>query len=190
MTSDTRESNTPSRTRAAILDAAITVLAQRSAASLAEIADAAEVGRSTLQRHFPERSDLMAAIFQLAVHRVRAALAGAALTEGTAAQALRRAVHAYLELPPELIRVCDEAEQRGEADWLDAAFAEVEQPMLALLARARAEGLLDSSLSPEWVYKALWWNLLAGFEAVGEGLMDKEQAAESVIRQLERGLPE
>ena len=44
------------RTRRAILEAAMVVLAENGTASLADIASAAEVGRSTLHRYFPERS--------------------------------------------------------------------------------------------------------------------------------------
>ena len=53
------------RTRKAILDAAMTVLADNPAAPLADIATAADVGRSTVHRYFPERIDLIRA---LAVH--------------------------------------------------------------------------------------------------------------------------
>ncbi|MCK2244032.1 MULTISPECIES: TetR/AcrR family transcriptional regulator [unclassified Crossiella] len=188
MTSSTRESGSRSRTRKAILDAAVTVLAQRSTASMAEIADAAEVGRSTLHRYFPERSELMTAIFRMTVERLGTALAEAKLAEGTAAEALRRAVHAYFELTPALIQVCSEGQQRNEDGWLNAAFDLADRPVVALIARAQAEGYLDQSISPEWIYKVLWWNVFAGIEATGEGLMGKHQAAESVIRLLERGL--
>ena len=50
------------RTRKAILDAAIGVLATDPAASLGQIADAADVGRTTLHRYFPERADLLTAL--------------------------------------------------------------------------------------------------------------------------------
>ncbi|MEU1179064.1 helix-turn-helix domain-containing protein [Streptomyces sp. NPDC005820] len=49
-------------TRRAILDAAITLLATDPTASLSEVAAAAGVGRTTVHRYFPERSDLLAAI--------------------------------------------------------------------------------------------------------------------------------
>ncbi|MDQ3577436.1 MAG: TetR/AcrR family transcriptional regulator, partial [Actinomycetota bacterium] len=41
------------RTRRAILDAAISVLSRNPAASLAEVAEAAQVGRTTVHRYFP-----------------------------------------------------------------------------------------------------------------------------------------
>lgn len=50
------------RTRRAILDAAAAVLARNPAASIGEIAEAAETVRSTVHRHFPERADLISAL--------------------------------------------------------------------------------------------------------------------------------
>ena len=60
------------RTRRAIIDAAISVLAANPAAPLGDIAEAAGVGRSTLHRHFSERGDLMRAV-ALHVHEVSTA---------------------------------------------------------------------------------------------------------------------
>jgi AcrR family transcriptional regulator len=50
------------RTRRAILDAAQELLQVDQEASHAEIAKAADVGRASVYRHFPERSDLVAAL--------------------------------------------------------------------------------------------------------------------------------
>ena len=63
------ESATRTRTRQAILAAAVTVFARDPSAALGEVAAAAGVGRTTLHRYFAERSDLLAA---LAVARPRA----------------------------------------------------------------------------------------------------------------------
>ena len=52
------ESATRARTREAIIHAAVTVLVHRPEASLAEIALAAQVSRSTLHRHFADRAEL------------------------------------------------------------------------------------------------------------------------------------
>ena len=59
----------------AILDAATTVLSEHGdAASMAEVAEAAGVGRATLYRYFPSRDDLMRALIKAALddahHRV------------------------------------------------------------------------------------------------------------------------
>lgn len=165
------------------------VLAQRAGASMGDIADAAEVGRSTLHRYFPERSELISAIFRMTVDRLSEALAEARLTEGTPAEALRRAVHAYFELTPSMLQVCSEAQQRDDDEWLVQAYTEAERPVADLIERGQLAGYFDPAVSKLWIHKVLWWNVLAGIEAIGEGLLTKHQAAESVIRLLERGLP-
>jgi serine phosphatase RsbU (regulator of sigma subunit) len=53
------------RNRQRILDAARRLLAQAPAATLADIAAAADVSRSTLYRHFPSRDDLIAVVGDL-----------------------------------------------------------------------------------------------------------------------------
>ncbi|WP_159149695.1 TetR family transcriptional regulator, partial [Dietzia lutea] len=49
------ETGARARTRSAILDAAVEVLAEDRQASMADIATAAQVGRTTVHRYFPER---------------------------------------------------------------------------------------------------------------------------------------
>ena len=89
------------RTRKAILDAAMTVLADNPAAPLSDIATAAEVGRSTVHRYFAERIDLIRAL-ALHVH----ALSNAAIEHGgpdcgPPVEALRRVVECQLDLGPD-----------------------------------------------------------------------------------------
>ena len=55
-------SGVKNRTRQAIIDAAIDLLAANPACSLGDIAAAAQVGRTTLHRYFAERADLLAAV--------------------------------------------------------------------------------------------------------------------------------
>lgn len=57
--------------RLRILDAATAVLAGDPNASMQEIADAAELNRGTLYRHFPSRERLVGAIHQAAVAKMR-----------------------------------------------------------------------------------------------------------------------
>ncbi|MBP2474441.1 AcrR family transcriptional regulator [Crossiella equi] len=187
MTSAAREKGVRGRTRRAILDAAITVLATRPTASMADIADAAEVGRSTLHRYFPERSELLTAILRDTVARLGEAVEEARLYEGGTAQALRRAVHAYFELTPAMLQVCGEG-LSGEADWFTQAMEEAEQPLRALLRRGQEEGYLDGEARPEWLDKVFWYTVLAGIDAIGNEVFTKQQAAEAVIRRLEKGL--
>ena len=60
-------------------------------AALGEVAAAAGVGRTTLHRYFPERSDLLSALVVHVLEQVAAAMERAAPTHGPAPAALGRA---------------------------------------------------------------------------------------------------
>lgn len=59
------------RNREAVLDAALDLLAVCPAASMQDIADASELGRSTVYRHFPTRDELFSALQGVAVKHAR-----------------------------------------------------------------------------------------------------------------------
>src|SRR5260370_38872950 len=66
----------------AILDAAAAVLAERGeAASMADVAEAAGVGRATLYRYFPSRDALLAALVESAIAEMRDGIVGGELGE-------------------------------------------------------------------------------------------------------------
>ncbi|MFD5914227.1 TetR family transcriptional regulator [Streptomyces massasporeus] len=85
-----RVSGVRGRTRRAILHAAATVLSRRRDATPADIAAAADVGRSTLQRYFPDRELLLAAVVEDCLHRLAASLQEARIDQGPPSQGLRR----------------------------------------------------------------------------------------------------
>src|SRR5690349_9658725 len=96
------------RTRKAIIDAAMIVLAENPAAALSDVAAAAGVGRSTLHRYFPERADLIRAV-ALTVHELsNAAIVEAEPECGSPLAALRRVVEGQLELGPIVVYVFTE----------------------------------------------------------------------------------
>ena len=92
------ESATRTRTRQAILAAAVTVFARDPSAALGEVAAAAGVGRTTLHRYFAERSDLLSALVVHVLEQVAAAMERAAPTHGPAPAALGRVCREYFEL--------------------------------------------------------------------------------------------
>ena len=75
-----------------ILEAAARVLAEDPAASVQEIADAAEVSRPTVYRHFSNREELIDAIRLEAMTQARESLDAAAASSEPAADALERLI--------------------------------------------------------------------------------------------------
>jgi TetR/AcrR family transcriptional repressor of lfrA len=167
------------RTRQAILDAAVEVLARNPSASLGDVAVAADVGRTTLHRYFPERSDLIAALQELADQRLDKATARARLDDGPAVTALQRLCREYFDLGDVLSLLfrdqvnCEVAETGPEA--CDVAFD-------AMIRRGHADGSIDPELPALWIQSLLWSQLYAGWSYMAEHGVSRHE----VMRLVER----
>ncbi len=84
------------RVRAAIVEAAATVLSRDEHASMQAVAEAAGVGRATLYRHFPSRETLLCALADAAVAGAGESLQRANLDAVAADEAIARATRALL----------------------------------------------------------------------------------------------
>jgi AcrR family transcriptional regulator len=177
------ESGTRARTRRAILDAAVAVLSTDKSASLGDVAQAAQVGRTTLHRYFPERADLVEAIGAEAVERTRAAIVAARLDDGRPAAALRRLAFEYFDLGPWYMVLFNEMSD-GEAEfWAEAEDAE--EPVRELLRRGQESGVVDDQLSVSWIVRTLWWTLFNAWSMAGDGEISRADALRMAVRSIE-----
>lgn len=187
MVSSMRESGVRSRTRRVILGAAASVLSRRRDATLADIAAAADVGRSTLQRYFPDREMLVAAVVEHSLHLLDESLKEARIEQGPPLQALRRLVVAMLDVGDHVLflygdpRITQAVAARSGPDPASREIAR-------LLRRGQAEGLLDAEVSVEWIEHVLWAHVCAGCMAVSGGTLPRHGASAWVIRTLENGI--
>lgn len=170
------------RTRKAILDAAMTVVAANPGASLGDIATAAEVGRSTLHRYFSERSDLMHAL-AMHVHALsNAAIERAEVDCGPPVAALRRVVEAQLDLGP-IVNViysnpelAADPELRVHLDGGDEAIVEVLDRLSSAAPTAPTK----------WPRRVFWALIQAGFEALHDG-NPRVQVVDAIMASLTGG---
>lgn len=177
---------TVSRTRRAILDAAVTCFAEDLTTPLSEVARAADVGRSTLHRYFPDRTALVDALLTDAVDHTERALAEAALDEGEAADAAARLVAAVFELSPRIMPLFNDT--TGDVRWDDSRWEQIHAPIGALHARGQAEGVVSSEITVEWFVRVLWYLVSAGWEAMQEEGLAKHRAVALVTRSLLHGV--
>jgi TetR/AcrR family transcriptional repressor of lfrA len=154
-------SGVKNRTRQAIVDAAIELLAGNPGCSLGEIAAAARVGRTTLHRYFGERADLIAAVGAEGAERLTRAAKMAELDRGTGAEALLRLCREYFDLGALLSLVF--SEQDGEC-WQ----AREELPLAQVIARGHTDGSIDPLLPADWVISLMWSHLYAAWAYLGE----------------------
>ncbi len=169
-----------------LLDAAAEALAQNPGASMVEVAQAANLTRATLYRHFGTRQKLLEAMREEALLQAAEAIAGSRLGEGPAVEALRRAIGAVASLGvrfrPLLVEGADQ----------DPGFlherAEVFAPLHDVVRRAQESGAIRRDVPAEWVVTAMAAMLSAGVRAFPAPTADDGTVADLVFSTLLRGV--
>ena len=157
---------------AAILDAAATVIAERGdSASMADVADAAGVGRATLYRYFDSRDHLLRALSSLAVDDAEMRLVQAELDQIPVAQALERATRALLSTGLKFSVITDD---RRYVDR-DELQSRIGGRILAIFVRGIADGTFRADLPAE-VLGRLWGGMV---EATLRSFVRFDQSIES-----------
>lgn len=171
------------RTRLAILDAAMRVLPKNPTASINEIADAANVGRSTVHRHFKDRSDLIEELAQHVYVLSDQAIARADPQSGPAAAALRRIAEEQLDIGLALDFIYNEQIFKKKPElFTDLNMGD--QLVEATILRAERK---DQPLPTEWRIRVFWTLLRLGAEFVDEGY-SRHQILEAIEETLTSGL--
>ena len=159
---------TPRRgARPSLLDVAAEVLVADPAASLAEVAEAAGIGRTTLHKHYATRDDLLCAVGHRAIDLWEQAVAGAG-GGGDPDGGLRALVAAMIPIGPQLAFLWrtpafDHVGELGER-WL------AEQARcLAVLNRAQDLGALAAGVPDWWLLQTLYSIVYVAAESVRAG---------------------
>lgn len=153
----------PATTNERILDAAFAAFARDPGSSLAEVATAAGVGRTTVHRAFPTRDALLDALVVTARERIEEAFDQARLQEGAVPEAFARLLAVLLPLADEFgLLASNEVWHKPE---LHSAWDHLDRQLSALVDRGRAEGTLRPDLPTPLVVDAfagLVWSIGCG----------------------------
>jgi AcrR family transcriptional regulator len=172
------------RTRRAILGAAASVLARDRSATLADIAAAAEVGRSTLHRYFPDREGLLEAVIEDSLQALDQAVAEAALDQGPPLEAMRRLVTAMVAVGDRILFLFgDPRVLEGRQDPEPSP-----RPVTRLIERGQAEGVFDPQVGASWIEHVLWALVYSAAEAAANGTLPRPGATATAIRTFEHGI--
>jgi AcrR family transcriptional regulator len=171
-----------------LLDVAAEVLVADPAASLAEVAAAAGIGRTTLHKHYATRDDLLRAVGHRAID-----LLEQALNEATAAEhadgGLHALVAALIPIGPQLAFLWRTPAFDHMKD-LDERWLAVEERSLAVLRRAQELGILAADLQDWWLGQMLSSVVYVAASSVQVGRLAPLDAPGLALRTLVRGTGE
>lgn len=169
------------RTRRAIVDAAITALAADPATSLADIADRAGVGRTTLHRYFGDRAELESAVAAVVGERLTEAQQRADLGSGTGRAALVRLAREYFDLGDALSFMFAGNIDVGNSTQPCAELADA-------TGRGHIDGSVDPAFSSQWVDYLTWCLLYAGWSFTNDDGGSRHDALALIVRSLDGAL--
>ncbi|MFC4223823.1 TetR family transcriptional regulator [Lysinibacter cavernae] len=167
------------RNRDAIIESALTLLERNSAATMAQIATAAGVGRVTLYGHFSSRDELVDAAFRTAVARSERTLANLDLG-GNPVAALVRLIHSSWREVVRNLAALDAAQRALPPERIREHHSELMACVEDVIARGQAEGAFRADLSAGWLTACFYAVLHVGSDEVLAGRASAEQAAEQI----------
>jgi AcrR family transcriptional regulator len=164
------------RNRDAIMDAALTCLGQNPSASMAEIAQAAGVGRVTLYGHFSSRDELIDAVFERTMGRAEAELTAVDLG-GEARGAMERLVRSSWRIVAESHALLGAAEAALSPERIRSHHHQPMARVAALITRGQVEGSFRADQPIEWLTACFHTILHAGATEVRAGRLTEATAA-------------
>lgn len=120
---------------------------------MADVAQAADLTRATLYRHFGNRQELLKALQAEALMHATEALIACRLEEGNALDALRRAIDSLGSHGTRFRSVLMQAPDLNP-NFLRQR-AQVLAPLVEVIKRGQAEGHIRSDLPPHWIVTAM-----------------------------------
>jgi AcrR family transcriptional regulator len=190
-------SPTARRTRRDLVDAAIDCWSEDSGASLTAVAQAAGTARTTLNRYFASRAELVAAVDAECRDRFASAAARARPEEGTGLAVLQRLCAELIGLGPVLgLIFADNAlvdpdrwdTSEPGSDFSAQADQQDSTGIGSVVLRAQADGSVDPELPAEWVATTVWTTLFAAWLCIRGGSATTHEAALLCGRTLARGV--
>ncbi len=172
---DPQPSPTSERTRRAIIDAAMETWSANQQATLGDICSTAGIGRSTLHRHFADRSALLAAVDQQCRQQFKVAALRAHPDDGPGMEAVLRLCQELLEFGQALSLIFSDNALINPDDWNDGSRAD--QGLTAVIGRGRRDGTIDPALPVDWIESVIWMLLFCAWQRSRDGESRRETAA-------------
>lgn len=171
---------------ASLLDVAAEVLVADPAASLAEVAEAAGIGRTTLHKHYPTRDDLLRAVGDRALGLWEDAV-GEVTGTGDPDGGLRAVTTAMIPIGPQLAFLW-RTPSFDHANDMDARRLAVEAATLAILKRAQDRGAIAAGLPDWWLFRTFFSLIYVAAESVQTGHLAPRDAPDFALNTYLHGI--
>ena len=168
-----------------LLDAAVTYLMRYPRASLAEIAAAAGIGRTTLFKRYATRDELVHAVAMRAADVCLDAVCSA--DAKTDDGGLRSLVTALVPVGPQLNFLWRTPTLQVDTEFC-VAYQRVDGAILEVLSRARAAGTLAAGLPDWWLRQTLVALVYVAWECVESGQLARLDAPDRVLDTMLTGV--
>lgn len=172
------------RNREAVVEAAVRLLAERPDASMREVAEASGLGRTTVYRHFPQRDDLVRALFARVVEESQASSARLIAEDLAPRELLLRFGHETVAIG-ERFRFLQTHRALGE-EAIDGSLETPGDPLYEFFEAAAARGELQPAASTEWILVMIRATIVAAVDEVFAGRMSLQEAGDRVGNTLVR----
>lgn len=166
-----------------ILTAGLKLYSSRPGVSVAEVAEAAGIGRVTLYGHFPSRTDLAKALMERAFEETDAAWQGVD-TGGPADEALERVVREQWYLMERNMNLRDNVVGDLSPQWLRERHDPILRRLEDLIGRGRDDGAFRTDLPLSWMLTALYSLVHAAADEITAGRLTAEQAPDVLVASL------
>ena len=172
------------RVKRPLLDVVAEVLVADPAASLAEVAAAAGIGRTTLHKHYATRDDLVRAVGHRAIDLWEQAVG---TVTGDGGGGLRELIAAMIPNGPQLAFLW-RTPAFDHDDEIRARKAVAEERCLAVLKRAQALGVLSASVPDWWLRQSFYALIYTAAESVQAGRLAPHDAPGLVLSTYLHGI--
>jgi len=172
---------TPSaKPKPSLLECAAEALVANPSASLAEVAQAAGIGRTTLHKQYATRQDLLVAVAHESLDALERAVEGAG-------DDLRRLVSVLIPLGARLAFLFRQPSLDAETEVMDR-LAGLDVPIQRIVAAAQREGVLRTDLPDWWFVSTLYAQVYVAWESIACGRLAPLAAPDLVMTTLLSGL--
>jgi AcrR family transcriptional regulator len=172
--------------RPTLLDVAAEVLVSNPAASLASVASAAGIGRTTLHKQYATRQELVVAVAHRALDRsIEAARTAIANADGNTV--MRELVTALVPVGAQLAFLFREPSLDNEPA-IDKRLDDLDKPIATAIRAAQQAGVLRTDRPEWWFVSSLYAVVYIAWEGIKFGRLAPLDATELVVGTLIDGL--